>query len=79
MTEIIFILSLTVILSAVYTVSFRLLPDEKWQIFATIPLYKTGDNSWHGINITYYGLLTATGYTLAFTIFIIMMSAAGTD
>jgi len=75
--ETIFITALAVTFMTIYTVAFKILPDEKWQIFAAIPLYKAGENSWHGVNITFYGLLSATGYTLAFAIFIIMMTAAG--
>jgi len=77
MLVIIFTTVLAVILIAVYSAAFRILPDEKWQVFASIPSYKTGDSMWHGVNITFYGLLTATGYTLAVTLFIIMMTSAG--
>ncbi len=77
MTELIFIGALALIFTAIYTIAFKILPDEKWQVFASIPLRKTGENTWHGVNITFYGLLSSTGHILALSIFIIMMTAAG--
>jgi len=77
MIEIIFTAALAAILAGIYFVAFRILPGERWQIFATIPLRKTGECMWDGINITYYGLLSSTGYTLAFALFLLMMSSAG--
>ena len=77
MTEIIFITALAVLFTAVYSIAFRILPDEKWQVFASIPLQKSGDGTWSGVNITYYGLLTSTGYTIACSVFILMMTAGG--
>lgn len=79
MTEIIFIAALSVLFGAVYTIAFRILPDEKWQVLAAIPLRKEGESIWHGVNITYYGILSSTGYTLACLIFIMMMASAGVD
>jgi hypothetical protein len=78
MTEIYFIISLAVIFSIIYAAAFRNLPGERWQVFAVIPVHKTNGNLWHGINITYYGLLTATGYTLAVVLLVIMLISAGT-
>jgi hypothetical protein len=79
MIEIIFTAALAVFFAAFYAAAFRILPDERWQIFASIPLRKTGEGTWSGVNITYYGLLTSTGYTIAFVIFIMMMTAAGVE
>jgi hypothetical protein len=77
MIDIIFTVSLGVFFTAVYAAAFRVLPEERWQVFASIPLYKKSNNTWHGVNITYYGLLTSSGYTIAFVIFILMMTAGG--
>ncbi len=77
MLELIFIGALALIFTAIYSVAFKILPDEKWQVFASIPLSKTGENTWHGVNITFYGLLSSTGHILALSIFFIMMTAAG--
>lgn len=79
MTEIIFVAALAALFTAVYAVAFRILPDEKWQIFATVPLHKEGESIWNGANITYYGLISSTGYTLACLVFVMMMASAGVD
>ena len=77
MIDIIFTVSLGVFFSAVYTAAFRVLPAEQWQVVASIPLHKNSSNTWHGVNVTFYGLLTSSGYTIAFMIFILMMTAGG--
>jgi hypothetical protein len=77
MIEIIFIAVLAAAFTIVYTTAFRILPDEKWQVFASVPLKKTGDTTWHGVNITYYGIISATGYVIALSVFMIMMTSAG--
>lgn len=39
---------------------FRFFP-EKRQIAASIPLTKIRDEKWAGLNLTFYGILTANG------------------
>jgi len=77
MTENLFILLAALIFFIIYPLMFKTLPGEKWQIFAVIPLHKTGESTWQGVNITYYGLITATGCALAAAVFILMMAASG--
>ena len=50
--------------------AFRSLPQERWQIFAAIPREKRVDGTWTGLNLTYYGAFTATGVSVAVTLFI---------
>lgn len=54
---------------------FRFLPDEKWQIIASLPVKKNEDGSWSGINITYYGLLIACAQVFAMSVFCILMGS----
>lgn len=63
---------LTLILGLIYFLSFKYLPGERWQMFAAVPLKKLDDTKWRGVNITYYGILTATGFVLGLSVFIIM-------
>lgn len=77
MTETVFTAVLAAVLITIYSFAFRALPGERWQVFASIPLNKTGENTWSGVNITFYGLLTGTGYTLALSVFLMMMTSAG--
>lgn len=54
-----FVLSLGALLASVVFWAFRKLPDERWQFLASVPIVKDADGRWHGLNFTYYGLLTA--------------------
>lgn len=65
------------LLGVLYWWGFRRLPAERWQILACIPERKTGPDLWSGINLTYYGLFSATAYLLAAVIMIVLGGAAG--
>lgn len=65
MIEILFIAALGLPLTALLFWGFRTLPGERWQILATIPLSKDEDGHWRGLNLTWYGLLSATSYVIA--------------
>ncbi|WP_183352462.1 prolipoprotein diacylglyceryl transferase family protein [Geomonas silvestris] len=53
------------------------LPAERWQIAAAVPLNKAGDGSWGGVNLTWYGVLTANAYLAATALALLLMGAAG--
>ena len=55
----------------------RHLPGERWQILAAVPLAKQGDGSWSGMNITYYGLITALGVLLSCSLLLFMLGSVG--
>jgi hypothetical protein len=57
--------------------AFRHLPRERWQFMAAIPVHKTADNAWQGINLTFYGFFNATAYTLAGALVIVLTAAIG--
>ncbi len=61
----IFVLTLGVAFILLFAWAFKTLPQENWQILATVPLIKDGVKNWKGLNLTYYGifiaLATATG------------------
>lgn len=56
---------------------FRYLPNERWQIVATVPTNKTHNGSWRGINLTWYGLLTANAYLVAVVILLVLLGSLG--
>ena len=63
------------ILAAIYlTWGFRVLPRERWQILAAVPVRKQGTH-WAGVNLTWYGLLTANAYAIAITMLFILLGA----
>lgn len=60
---------LAIFLYPVLWFGIRILPGEKWQFLATIPRRKNNDGSWTGLNLTYYGAITACSYVLSVVIF----------
>lgn len=57
-----FVLGLAGLCYAGLAFGFRTLPRERWQVLATLPLSKEADGSWRGLNVTWYGLLSANAY-----------------
>ena len=60
-----FILSLSLLMAGMVYWAFKRLPDERWQFLASVPVMKDASGHWHGLNFTYYGLLTANAVVLA--------------
>jgi hypothetical protein len=75
MDQIIFIAGLAVMVAGSLWWGFRSLPKEKWQIMAVLPRHKSG-TGWQGLNLTYYGLLSANAHTFAVILFLILTTAA---
>jgi hypothetical protein len=55
---------------------FRFLPAERWQMLAVIPLRKEGSEGWHGLNLTFYGLLLASATAIAVLFGLILLVSA---
>ncbi len=73
-----FVLGLTVVCACLVTWACRTLPAESWQILAAVPIAKDEDGRWRGVNLTYYGLLTANAAVAAVALLFILMTAIGT-
>lgn len=71
------VLAIGLILAPYLRWGFTTLVGERWQFFATIPTHKDDDGRWHGINLTFYGLLSANAYVIALAIFVLLAGAAG--
>lgn len=71
--------TLLFLLAAVYTGiffwAFRTLPQEGWQILAAVPTRKEPSGNWAGLNLTYYGALTAMAVVIAAAIFMMLMGS----
>jgi len=75
MTE---ILQLSVIAVMIYSYLYwgiRTLTGERWQMLAAVPFRKQEGGEWSGVNITWYGLLTANAYAFAVVVLFILMGA----
>src|SRR5215471_568808 len=70
-----FVLSLGVLLKSLTTWAFKRLPDERWQFLASVPIVKDSSSSWHGLNFTYYGLLTANALVFGVGLLIVLLGS----
>jgi len=59
MTEQLFLGITGLLFAALFVWGFRVLPRERWQMLAAIPLQKQEQGQWRGLNLTYYGFLLA--------------------
>jgi hypothetical protein len=71
------LLSAVILLTAYFWWGFRVLPGEKWQIMASMPVSRTEQGQWTGINFTWYGILIANANVAAVTVLLVLMGAAG--
>ncbi|MCF8720981.1 prolipoprotein diacylglyceryl transferase family protein [Nitrospina gracilis] len=55
----------------------KYLPRERFQFLAVIPVRKREDGSWESLNLTYYGLLTASALGLGVMVFFTLSTGAG--
>lgn len=55
----------------------RTLPGERWQMLASVPLARNEDGSWQGLNLTWYGALSALAYTLATAVAVALLASVG--
>jgi hypothetical protein len=63
--------------AALFAWAFRTLPREEWQILAAIPRTRQSNGSWAALNLTYYGLFTAAGVTVAAAMVFLLMASLG--
>ena len=75
MVNSLFVLALAAGFTLMLAWSFKMLPGERWQIIASVPVAKDGSDSWRGINLTYYGLLTANAYGTAIAVLFVLLGA----
>jgi prolipoprotein diacylglyceryl transferase len=75
MTANYFMLILTILAALYLFWGFRVLPRERWQILAAVPVRKEGSGNWAGTNLTWYGLLTANAYLVAVAVLFILLGA----
>src|SRR3989344_2259835 len=76
MTELLSVMPLGLILFAYLLWGFRVLPRERWQFIATLPLVKDADGHWRGVNLTYYGFFSAVAYVVAVVALLTLLGAS---
>jgi hypothetical protein len=77
MSNFIFVFGLALLLCGFYIWGFRHLSEERWQFIGAIPVAKNRKGQWHGLNLTYYGLLNASACTLSVLIVYILLASIG--
>jgi len=70
-----FVLSLGLLLGILASWAFKRLPDERWQFLASVPIMKDSSGRWHGLNFTYYGLLTANALVFGVGLLIVLLGS----
>lgn len=73
----IFLIVLSLALISHLLWGFKVLPDERWQIMATVPVRKIDSDRWDGINLTYYGVFSANAYLISIAIMLVLLGALG--
>ena len=74
-----FVVALALLFTPLYLWSFRFLPRERWQIICTVPVKKTANGSWKGLNLTYYGFFNALALCAGVALVFILTASAGID
>ncbi|RPH50484.1 MAG: prolipoprotein diacylglyceryl transferase [Desulfobacteraceae bacterium] len=75
MQHISFVIVLGLLFAIIMRWGFKNLPEEKWQILASVPHYKKDNTTWAGTNFTFYGFFNALAYTFATAILIILLES----
>jgi hypothetical protein len=73
MTHHLFVLILALLCYLMLAWGFRVLPREHWQILAAMPRRKETGGTWQGVNLTWYGFLTANAYLAATAILFLLL------
>ena len=75
MTNAEFVLTVGIGLTVLLGWAFKHLPQEQWQMMATLPRTKQHSGRWEGVNLTYYGVITASAAAVAIVIFLMLMAS----
>jgi len=77
MLNMFFVIALAAGLFALIAWGVRTLPAERWQMLAAVPIAKSADGSWRGLNLTFYGFFSATGTSFGFAVLLLLMASVG--
>jgi prolipoprotein diacylglyceryltransferase len=68
---------IALLISAYLYWGIKTLARERWQFLAAVPVVKRENGEWDGINLTWYGLLTANAYAVAVACLFFLMGCMG--
>ncbi len=75
MQHLLIVAALAILLTVIMRWGFKHLPEEKWQILASVPHHKQDAASWTGVNFTFYGFFSACAYTFAAAALILLLES----
>ena len=75
MADELFVLVLGLFYTLLFAWGFKTLPEERWQILATLPRQKIDDRGWKGLNLTFYGFFIASAYTMGTAVMVVLMGS----
>lgn len=78
MIDVMFVAGLAAVLFGALAWGIRTLPAERWQMIAAVPLAKSRNGEWRGLNLTYYGFFSATASAFGVALAIVLLSSVGT-
>jgi hypothetical protein len=77
MIDMIFLAALVLLLGVLFRWAFATLPGDGWQIMAAVPLLRQDEQTWRGLNLTFYGLFIACSAALAAMMVVILLGSMG--
>ena len=77
MSNELFVAGVAVSLGLLFYWGFRVLPQDKWQFFASVPRKHLEDGTWQAVNLTYYGLFNALAHMIALSLLLILTGSIG--
>ncbi len=75
MLNVMFVAGVALGLFALIDWGVRTLPAERWQMLAAVPIAKTADGSWRGLNLTYYGFFSASGSVFGIVVMLLLLAS----
>lgn len=78
MINVVFVATLAVLLVGALVWAIKTLPAERWQMVAAVPVQKSADGAWEGLNLTFYGFFSATASTFGIALTIVLLASVGT-
>lgn len=76
-SSVFFIILWCLLLITIFSVLFRILPGEKWQFMAALPIRKKASGRFESKNITWYGFFTAT--SIVYAVILMFLFATSCD
>ncbi|HVM97978.1 MAG TPA: prolipoprotein diacylglyceryl transferase family protein [Candidatus Acidoferrales bacterium] len=74
MSNVLFVVSLAAGFAVLLVWACKVLPRDGWQMIASVPI-RRHHGHWEGVNLTFYGLLTASAAVFASGVFILLMAS----